>query len=176
MPFMIPIAWGGTLTAGQAGAAAAIASAGVAGYSAISSANAAKDQAKTRKDLAEYDAKVKKMERDNIRAGGAFRSQQRRDKTRKLLATARVNNAAAGVTSKGSPLLAQMEIAEVGEFDSLMIERNARIGAQQKEGESARYKALAKSYTQTGRNQANASLLAGAGTITNTASTYFNKA
>ena len=191
MPFMAPIlvgtaatAGGTAATAGLIGTAGAVtaggvltaAGAGLAGYSAIAGMQNAKDQAKAAKGLAQYDAKVKENENISKTQAGAVRAAAIRDRNVRLRSSMRASNAKSGVTSAGSPLLARLEAAEIGEMDALTTEHNARVSGNTSLSQAETFRMQGNVATKTGKTKAGTSLLGGAGSITQSYANYYSRA
>lgn len=79
--------------------------------------------------MAEYSAKVSKLQADQARKKGKFDAQRQREMTRKMLATQRARFAQMGVGLEGSPLFVMEETAKEGELDARAIEYGGEVEA-----------------------------------------------
>ncbi len=114
-------------------------------------AQAAKNQADTQEGIAKFNAQVKEQEAEQRRIAGKARADAIRKDTRRSLSRARTQTAKSGFTPEGSPLLKELEIAEVGALDALTERFNTEIGVQRSLQESVFQKKQAKSARRAGR-------------------------
>lgn len=114
------MAWIGANTALAIAMATAAASAGVGAYSAVASAENAKE-------TADFNAEMQKRAADDALQTGALDAADKRQQTRQLIARQHAAQAASGFdTSQGTALGIMTETAGMGELDALKILNNAQ--------------------------------------------------
>jgi hypothetical protein len=125
-------------------------------YSAVSSSNAQKQNAK----VADYQATM---------AANAAKTKelQQRELDRRILASQRTKYAASGVTTEGSPLLVMMESQRQAELDAMRIRYGGEVEATGWRARSAYYDTLSRQSMASGMIGAGRTLLTGATDIYN---------
>lgn len=154
----------------------AMIAAGTAAGSAVMGYQSAKDQAAGQKAMADYNAKVAEREAEQKQIAGATQAQEIRERNRRLMSSQRAGWAISGATSAGSPLLAMIETAEVGELDALTTQYNAQIGADRSLSEARGLRMQGKIASAAGKTRAAQSLLGGANDMANIGMNYKLKA
>ena len=142
----------GVLAAGAAGAA-------IAGG--ISAAQAARQQGLTSQAIAEFDAQRAEQEATERERAGAVAASELRKRNIKLLSSLRAAFGKAGVRAAGSPLLVQLETAELGAADVATLQRDIRIGAGRFRSQAELLRVRGTSARRTGRLRAGQALFRG---------------
>ena len=138
-------------------AAAAAAAAGTAAQ-----AQAVRQQTKTQAALLQYNAQIEEQKAEQLEQAGDVAAGEVRKKTRIELARVRAKRAASGVLQTGSPLLNEIDIAEVGALDAATVDYNTRIGVSNLESGAGLLRSQAKSTRRAGRRAVGATLFSGA--------------
>lgn len=127
--------------------------------------SAARQQAESQKGWNKYNAAVAKRDAEARERAGKAKVEELQLRRNRLLSSMRADRAKSGVTKEGSPLLKEIETAELMTLDALTEGYNTRVGVQQKESEAELYRMKAKSATREGRLMAGQSLFSGASNI-----------
>lgn len=142
------------VTATTALVIAAGATAGVSAYSIY-------QQGKSTDKMNKFNAEVAARDAENKKKAGAAQKEEVQDRTRRVLSSLRASNAKSGFTTQGTPLLVQLEQAELGALDAETTEYNTRIGVQKSLSERALYKLQGASARRQGNLGAGQALLKG---------------
>jgi len=145
-PYLVYIAIGGAV----AGTAMAV--------------QAQRQQTKSSKAVAEYNAALAQQKADEERKVGKLSAEARRERTRKLLASQRAGYGKAGVVPAGTPLLVMTETAKNEALNVLLIGREAEVSARGYESQRGLFGMQAAGIAKAGRLRVGAELLGGVGT------------
>ena len=176
MPFIAPLLVGTAATTGGAAATAgligtagtvtvsgvlATAAAGAAIAGGISAAQSARQQGFTSQAIAEFNAQRAEQEATERERAGAVAASELRKRNRRLLSSQRAAFGKAGVRAAGSPLLVQLETAELGGADVATLQRNIRIGAGRFRSQAELLRIRGTSTRRAGRLRAGQALFRG---------------
>ena len=163
--FMGPVLLAGGPTAATGGSAAKLALTAAAAAAAVSTAaqaQAVRQQTKTQAALLQYNAQVEEQKAEQLEQAGDIAAGQERKKTQIRLARIRAKRGASGVLPTGSPLLEEIDIAEVGALDAATVDYNTRIGVSSLESRAGILRMQASSTRRAGRLAVGAALFSGA--------------
>jgi len=162
MPFLIPIVTASVAAASAAAAPIALAGAGVSAYMGIQQGKEAEGLAKDNADMAQNEAD---MEATRLEKQNQFEQEERLKERDLVLGKIRRSNARSGLTSQGSPLLAELETTENLTMDMRMSAYNTyeQIRAVKYRGAatSAVYKQQGASAKRAGYWSAGQSIIGG---------------
>jgi len=158
---------GGAAGAGAAGAGGwvALASAGVAAYSAIEQGKAAERQGKREQAWREYEAQLAEREAGEEQEAAAEEERKLRRGAAREKAVARTRYARAGTTLTGSPADWLEEYASEVEYDALQIRRGGQVGAQGLRSSAVLSRLAGRSALLRGRSRKRAGYYQAAGAI-----------
>ncbi len=136
--------------------------------SAVSKANIAKAEAKTRSAIAESNAEQSREKQRLLRAAGQEKQRILLDERRRILATNRARFGKAGVVFEGSPLIVQQEAARNLTNNAATEAFNTELGIRAAKREEQISILRGKSAKITGKLQAGQALFTGATQIAQT--------
>lgn len=129
----------------------------------VASAQSTKYEANAEASIAEYNAKVAEQEATMKRQQTAFNEGIQREQDLRKRASMRAAVLSRGVTSEGSPILAEADQAAQDEITALAIRYGGEVEATQAESKAQGYRYQAGVLRQAGKNKANAQLISGLG-------------
>lgn len=131
----------------------------------VMSVQAQRQQTSAAKATAKYNAALAQQKADEERKVGALRTEARREKTRRLLASQRAGYAKAGVTPAGTPFTVITETAKNEALNALLIGREAEVAARGFESEKSLFGIQATNIGKAGRLAVGAELIGGVGQV-----------
>jgi len=141
--------------------------AGVAGT--VLSVQAQRQQTKSAKATAKYNAALAQQKADEERRVGKLKTEARRTETRRLLASQQAGYGKAGVTFQGTPLSVMTETAKNEALNALLIGRESEVTARGYESQGSLFQTQATNIGRAGRLAVGAELFGGIGSTITTA-------
>lgn len=127
----------------------------------VASAQSQKYEANAEASIADYNAQVARQEADMARQQGVFNETIQREQDQRRRASMRAAVLSHGVTSEGSPILAEADQAAQDEISALAIRYGAAVDATRAESKAQGYQYQAAALRQGGKNKAAATLFSG---------------
>lgn len=145
-----------------------IASAAVSGVSAYQQGKAAKMQARTERDILNFNAKQKLKEAEDATRYAQEEAARFVEEGKRRISTGRVSYARGGILAEGTPAFVLEEMAEDLESDKMEILRQGFLTSSRAAVEATSLRLQGKAARQRGEYAYRGSLLSGAGKIAST--------
>lgn len=129
----------------------------------VASAQAVRQESNAEATIASYNAAVAEQEAEMARREAAFNEGAQREEDKRRRATMRAAVLSRGVTSEGSPILAEADQAAQDEITALAIRYGGEVEATRAMSRAQGYRYQAATLRQAGRNRANSTLIGGIG-------------
>jgi hypothetical protein len=144
----------------------AAAAVGLIGASAGVSALQARQEAKQSAAIAKFNQQVATQQAEAREKAGKIRVEERKERTRRLLASQTAAYGASGVAGgRDSPLISRLRTAEAGALDALTEQFNVDIGVQESLNQAELFRAERKAARSRGRLGVGAAIFGGAAQI-----------